>query len=213
MDINYWTAAYLAHATLRLFLKPTTTGTKPSEAAFKTSKPLPRHLIMTSSVIAFVGLAGYTPYGPAKTAMRSLADSLRSEMNLYNGARRRSPQAERSPPTDVKIHLVCPGTILSPGLDEENKTKHPVTKILEEGDLSQTEDEVAAASFRALEKGKYLIATQILGQVMRAGALGGSPRDNWFVDTVLSWITSVVWLFVGPDMEKKVWDYGKKNGV
>lgn len=166
---------------------------------------------MTSSSIAFVGLAGYSPYAPAKAAMRSLADSLRSELNLYNGARRRDPTS--GSPVDLKVHIVCPGTILSEGYEKENESKHPVTKILEEGDPKQTEDEVAAASVKALEKGHFLITTQFLGSAMRASSMGGSPRNNWFVDTLFSWIVAPVWLFVGPDMEGKVYNYGKKHGV
>lgn len=209
MDINYWAAAYLSHATLALWTKPqtqqksNTTSTPPSN--------LPRHFIITSSSLCFVGLAGYATYAPAKAALRSLADSLRSELNLYNGARHHD--ASSAPPTDIQIHLVAPGTITSPGLEQEEKTKHPVTRILEEGDPKQTEDEVALAAVRALEKGYYLITTQFLGAAMRASSLNGSPRNNWFVDTVFSWVTSVVWLFVGPDMEGKVFKYGKVNGV
>ncbi|GAB7348437.1 hypothetical protein MBLNU459_g6857t1 [Dothideomycetes sp. NU459] len=209
MDINYWAAAYLAHAALKLWLKPDASS---KAYATPTTKPnAPRHFIMTSSSIAFVGLAGYSPYAPAKAAMRSLADSLRSELNLYNGARRHDPTS--GSPVDLKVHIVCPGTILSEGYEKENESKHPVTKILEEGDPKQTEDEVAAASIKALEKGHFLITTQFLGSAMRAGAMGGSPRDNWFLDTVFSWVVALVWLFIGPDMESKVYKYGKKNGV
>lgn len=208
MDINYWSAAYLAHATLKIFTRPG--SAKTTDDSHPSSK-MPRHFIMTSSSIAFVGLAGYAPYAPAKAAMRSLADCLRSEVLLYNGARRRDPAS--GPPTDIKIHVVLPGTILSPGLENENLSKHPVTEILEEGDPRQTEDEVAAASIKALEKGQFLITTQFLGSAMRASMIGGSPRNNWFLDTVFSWITSIVWLFIGPDMDGKVFKYGKKNGI
>lgn len=166
---------------------------------------------MTSSTAAFVGVAGYATYSPAKAAMRSLADSLRSEINLYNGARRHDPPS--GPSTDIKIHLVCPGTILTEGLETENKTKHPVTHILEEGDPAQTGDQVAEASIRGLEKDHYLITTQLLAHAMRASSLQGSPRNNWFIDTVFSWATSIAWLFIGPDMESKVFEYGKKHGI
>lgn len=207
MDINYWAAAYLAHATLKLFLKPKDPKSSPGGQ----SNPLPRHFIMTSSSIAFVGLAGYATYAPAKAAMRSLADSLRSEVNLYNGARQNTSAS--GPTTDINIHVVLPGTILSPGYETEGETKHPVTKILEEGDPKQTEDEVAIASVKALERGEFLITTQFLGAAMRASAWGGSPRNGWILDTVFSWVTAVAWLFIGPDMEAKVFQYGKKNGV
>lgn len=203
MDINYWAATYLAHATLRLWLTPTTSK--------ETAQAKSRHFIMTSSTVCFCGIAGYAPYSPAKSALRSLADTLRSELNMYNGYRRAHPQD--GPETDVKIHCVVPGTITSPGHSNEQELKHSVTKILEESDPAQDEDQVARAALKGLEKGHYLITTQWLGHLMRVGMLGGSPRDNWFVDTVGSWVVNFAWLFIGPDMEGKVWNWGKKNEV
>lgn len=207
MDINYWAATYLAHATLRTWLRPS--SSKSSTVDPKSAKP--RHFIMTSSVACFAGIAGYAPYSPAKSASRSLADTLRSELNLYNGYRR--THSTGAPETDVKIHCVFPATITTPGYEDEEKIKHDVTKILEEGDPAQTEDEVARAAVKGLENGGFLVTTSLIGHAMRAGALGGSPRNNWFVDTVFSWLVSLVWLFVGPDMEGKVFRWGKKNEV
>lgn len=159
MNINYWAACYLAHATLKLWLQPTKEKNVDAVAA-KAAKP--RHFIVTTSVAAFAPLAGYVPYAGPKSALRSMADNLRSEMNLYNGYRRQNPAA--APVADVQIHCVAPGTIISPGLDHENTVKHPVTHILEEGDMKQTEDEVAAAAVKGLEAGNYLIATQLLAK-------------------------------------------------
>lgn len=207
MDLNYWAAAYLAQATLKLWLQPN--SGKQDAAAAKAAKP--RHFIMTGSVASFAPLAGYVPYASGKAALRSMADNLRSEMNLYNGYRRSNPAL--APETDVQVHIVIPGTIISPGLENEDRVKHPVTKILEEGDPKQTEDEVAAASVKGLERGGFLVATQFLGGAMRAGMMGGSPRTNILVDTLSSWAVSIVWLFVGPDMEGKVFNWGKKNKV
>jgi len=210
MEINFWAATYLAHTTLRTWLNPS--DDSPSPATTSQKQPLPRHFIMTASTIAFVGVAGYSPYAPGKSALRSLADTLKSEMNLYNGARQRS-SSPTSPET--KIHIVVPGTITSPGLATENKTKHPVTHILEDGDPEQSEDEVAAAAMRGLERGDYMITTHFLGHAMRVSMLGGSPRNGLFGvrDALFSWVTAIVWLFVGPDMEGKVWKWGKANGV
>ena len=166
---------------------------------------------MTSSLLAFAGLAGYTPYSPSKAAMRSLADTLRSEMHLYRGIRQHD--SSLASPVDVKIHCVCPGTILSPGLETENMMKHPVTKALEKSDPKQTEDEVAEASVKALENGNFLITTQWLGALMRAAGLSGSQRNNWFTDTVLSFIASIAWLFIGPDLDGQVYKHGKEHGI
>ncbi|KAK3063442.1 3-dehydrosphinganine reductase, partial [Teratosphaeriaceae sp. CCFEE 6253] len=169
MEINYWAATYLAHATLRRWLRPTTASSKAGDN--QAAPALPRHFIITSSTTCFVGVAGYAPYSPPKAALRSLADTLRSELNLYNGYLRGHPG--QGPAAEVKIHCVVPGTITSPGLDHENSLKHPVTAALEDGDPAQTEDEVAAAAVKGLESGGYLITTQFLGHAMRAGTLGG----------------------------------------
>ncbi|KAF2401150.1 NAD(P)-binding protein [Trichodelitschia bisporula] len=215
MDVNYWAAAYLAHATLKAWLTPLSVSAPPlppaaAAAAAETGPLKPRHFVITSSVIAFAGLAGYAPYGPAKSALRSLGDNLSHEMNLYNGALA-APGAPRLPET--KIHVVFPGTITSPGLELENQVKHPVTQMLEEGDVVQSEAEVAAAAVRGLERGEALVTTQILGHVMRWGMLG-NRRNGWgVVDAFVGGVVNWVWCFVGPDMERKVWKWGKEKGI
>lgn len=207
MDMNYWGAAYLAHTTLKAWTKPST-GSQNASAG-------PRQFIMTSSVAALLGAAGYAPYCPAKAAMRSLADTLRSEVNIYNGSRRSKDPSVRAeaPGRDISIHLVMPGTITSPGFENENLTKHAVTKLLEKDDSPQTEDEVAAAAVKGLESGGFIVTTQFIASLLRAGMLGGSARNNWLLDTLMSWVVAVAWLFIGPDMDAKVFNYGKKYGA
>ena len=207
MDINYFAAAYLAHATLRSWLKPTTVKQTEESAAAMPQ----RHFIITSSVVAFVGLAGYAPYAPAKSALRSLADTLRNEVRLYNGYRSANPS--KGPANDVEIHCVTPGTIYSPGLENENKTKPGVTFKLEESDPRQTEDEVAAAAVKGLERGYYLITTQWLGSLLRGGMLGGIPRNAIFLDTLTAWLTPLVWIFMSAEIEGKVTKWGETNEV
>lgn len=211
MDLNYWSHAYLAHKTLKAWLYPET----PYEPRERNGKPeLPRHFIMTSSAIAFLNLAGYNPYGPAKTALKGLADGLRNEVLLYNGARRSAKKTAQAPaPFDVKIQLVFPGNMTTPGHEIEDKTKHPVTFILEESDPVQTDVEAATASIKGLENGNYMTATNWLCGLMRISSLGGAPRDSYLRDTFGQWLTSIVWLFVGPDLDGKVWGWGKKEGM
>ncbi|KAF2797605.1 3-ketodihydrosphingosine reductase, Tsc10 [Melanomma pulvis-pyrius CBS 109.77] len=211
MDLNYWAAAYLAHQTLKAWLYPATPY-KPLPKGDRSEAP--RHFIMTSSSVAFVNVAGYAPYGPAKTAMRGLADTLRSELLLYNGARRSKTVTAQTPaPFDINIQTIFPGNISSPGHVEETKTKHPVTVLLEATDPIQSEIEAATAAIRGLENGNYMTATNWLAELMRISSLGGSPKDNLIKDTVGQWLTSIVWLFVGPDLESKVWGWGKKEGM
>ncbi|KAH0536174.1 hypothetical protein FGG08_006938 [Glutinoglossum americanum] len=196
MDSNYWSAAYLAHAILKPWLHPTTDAPKPG------SPQPPRHLIFTSSVLGFYPIVGYSSYAPAKSALRSLSDSLIQELNLYH------PTTTPA----IKVATVFPATIFTPGYEQEMVTKPAITKKLEEDDGGQTPEQVAAISVCALEKGEYLITTGLLGSAMRGSAWGGSPRNSWWRDTAMSWITGLVWLFVQPDMDRKVRKYGKENG-
>jgi 3-dehydrosphinganine reductase len=216
MDVDYWMSAYLAHATLKLWTTETSSSNLPStddkKATSKPAEPLPRHFVMTSSLIAFVGLAGYGTYAPAKSAMRSLSDCLRSEIQLYNGARKHATNPLRIPP--IKNHIVFPGAILSPGFEEENKYKHPITLELEKDDKPQTEDEIAEGAIKGLERGDYLITTSLLGDLMRAGTLAGSPRNGWGVlDTLMAGLAALIWKVVGPDLENKVVKWGRENGM
>jgi len=212
MELNYFAAAYLAHATLKAWLYPEQPS-KP-QAIGEAHEP-PRKFIITSSVLAFVNLAGYSPYAPAKAALRSLADGLRSEVQLYNAARRSKSHSssQAHAPFDVNIHLIFPGTILSPGFENEEKTKHPVTRELESSDPKQTEMEAATAAVKGLEAGNYMTSTNWLGELMRLGTLSGSEKNSTIFDTLGAFLATLIWLFVVPDLNSKVWSWGKKNGM
>jgi 3-dehydrosphinganine reductase len=211
MELNYFAAAYLAQKSLQAWWYPS--KPYPAQEKSTTSEPT-RQLIFTSSAVAFVGLAGYSPYAPAKAAIRSLADGLRSEVQLYNAARRSKTSTGTQPaPFDVDIHVIFPGTILSPGFDNEEKTKHAVTRELESSDPKQTELQAATAAVQGLEGGNFMTPTNWLVGVMRWGSLGSSQRDNIVLDTLGAWITAIIWLIMVPDLNSKVWGWGKKNGM
>jgi 3-dehydrosphinganine reductase len=211
MELNYFAAAYLAHKTLQAWFYPST----PYSPQEKSSGPEPtRQFIFTSSATAFVGLAGYSPYAPCKAALRSLADGLRSEVQIYNAARRSKTNTGVQPaPFDVSIHAIFPGTILSPGFENEEKSKHPVTRELESSDPKQTELQAATAAVQGLEAGHFMTTTNWLIALLRFGSLGSSQRNNVVIDTLGAWITAIVWLFMVPDLNSKVWGWGKKNGM
>lgn len=183
---NYLTAMFTAHAAINLMAaSPLPAGTPQ------------RHLIFTSTVAAFYTIAGYNAYSPAKAAVRTLADGLRQECLLYG----------------IDVHCCFPGTIYSPGFEIEQQTKPELTKILEGSDEGQTPDVVAEVCVRRLEKGQTLIVTALLGEAMRAGSWGGSPRGCWWFDTILAWVVALVWLVMGPMMDGDVKKYVKKHGV
>ncbi|PGH01374.1 hypothetical protein GX51_05306 [Blastomyces parvus] len=204
MDTNYFTSAFTAQAIMKLWLAPASAGQAPE----KTPR---RHLIFTSSTACFVPVAGYTPYAPAKAALRALADALASEIEVYNGARR-NPSI-RAPAADVRTHIIFPMGILSPGFAQEQKLKPAVTKHIEEADKPQTPDEVAAISIRGLERGQYMVTTMLVGTMMKASAMGGSERNNIVKDTLTSWMSALVFLQVIPDLKGRAHRWGRVNGI
>ena len=209
MAINYWAACFLAHQTLKAWLYPET----PHKAGAP-SEPT-RHFIVTSSVLGFCQLPGYGGYSPAKAALKSLIDGLRQEVLLYNGARRSSNNASGQAPApfDVAINMVVPATILSPGEQTENLTKPDVTKMLEETDPKQTELEAATGALKGLEAGNTISGTSWLAELMRVSSMGSSKRESIVVDTVGQWVASVVWPFLGFDWDRKIFAWGKKEGM
>jgi 3-dehydrosphinganine reductase len=187
MEVNFFSCNDMAHAILNEWLAPGSIG-----------KGNTRHLVFTSSVAALYTVAGYAPYSPSKAAIKSLSDTLAQEILLYGD--------------DVKIHTVFPGSISSPGMERENKTKPEITLILEEADKDYTPDETAAAAISGLERGDYLVTVSFLGSLMRGTAWGPSRKNNYLVDIAMTWLSSIVSIFVGMDLDSKVKAYGKKHG-
>ena len=203
MDTLYWTCAYMAHATLQLWTKPV------DKQVQKSYEDKPRHLIFISSVLAFMPLAGYAPYSPAKAAMRTLADTLNQEVQVYNGARK---SAESGPAAEIKIHAVYPMGIQSPGFENEHKLKPALTQKLEEDDKPQGPEELATTIISEVEGGKYLITASLIGHIMKGWAFGGSQRVG-IMDYVWGWLGSLIILFIAPDFMSKCWRWGKDKGL
>ncbi|KAI9166654.1 3-ketodihydrosphingosine reductase gsl-3 [Paramyrothecium foliicola] len=187
MDVNFFGTAEMCHATLREWLAPDA----PVEDQAK-------HLILTSSVAAFYAIPGYAPYAPSKFALRGLAEALSQEVLLY--------------PQNVKVHIVLPGTILSPGHNVEQLTKPEITKVLEASDPEQTPEQVAERSIRGLERGQYSVVVSWLGELMRWLSLGGSFRNNWIIDSLGVGFCQIVFFFVTMDFLGKLKDFKKKHG-
>jgi 3-dehydrosphinganine reductase len=100
------------------------------------------HIINISSMAGFMGVYGYTAYSGSKFAVRGFSDTLRSELKEHN----------------VRISIVFPPDMNTPGFEEENKTKPPITRRFEEdnGGLVPPED-VARSVINAAARGKYII--------------------------------------------------------
>jgi 3-dehydrosphinganine reductase len=186
-DINFYGMAELAHATLKVWLAPDAPVT-----------PEPRHFVFTTSVAAFVSIAGYGTYSPSKFAVRALADALTQEVLLY--------------PQNVEIHMFAPSTMATPGNVRENLTKPEITHILEKDDPRWTADEGADIGIKGLENGEYLIVAGLQPQAMKWSSLTGSVRNNWVVDTIASMIMPLIWCAVLPMMMGTIRKFARENG-
>lgn len=194
MDVNFFGSAEMSRAILREWLDPS--NPTPSN----TPLPEPKHIVFTASVLALFAIVGYGPYTPSKWALRGLADTLAMEVNLY-------------PQTPIKIHVVYPATITSPGLERENATKPAITLELEKDEPPETPDTVARRAIEGLERGEYFVPVSFLGNLMRCGVLGGSQRNSWLWDTLLGWLVPVIYFFVLRGMNGRVRAWGRGEGV
>ncbi|KAH8879900.1 putative 3-ketodihydrosphingosine protein [Thozetella sp. PMI_491] len=190
MDVNFFGAAEMSHAILTEWLAPEN-STSPSAE--------PKHLIFTASVLAFFAVAGYGPYNPTKWALRGLIDTLAMELHLY-------------PNNPVRVHMVAPSNIESPGMQRENKTKPDITMELEKDEAPVSADEVAKLSIAGLEAGNYFVPVGFTSNLLRTAVLGGSPRNNWILDTILGWLMPFIFLFVVSDMNGKISKWAKQHG-
>lgn len=85
------------------------------------------YITITSSVLGFMALMGYTTYCPSKFALVGLAEVLRHELLPYN----------------IKVSVLFPTDTDTPGLAEENKLKPEECKIISESGTVMTAEEVA----------------------------------------------------------------------
>ena len=102
--------------------------------------PKPR-LVLIASGAAFAGLYGYSSYGPAKFAVRGLAESLRVELK----------------PRNVSVTIAFPGDTDTPQLQSELKLRPKVTNELASGGGVMRPEDVANGIIAAAERGDFQV--------------------------------------------------------
>ncbi|KAE8352051.1 NAD(P)-binding protein [Aspergillus coremiiformis] len=194
MESHYYTSIFIVQCCLRLWLVAPQT-------------PSPRHIILTSSTIAFLGLPGYIAYTPTKVAIRALADTLRQELLLYGyGA--------------YKVHCCFPGTFLSESFFPEQKQKPELTKVIEGTNMSQPElerkmpgaSQVARKIIRGLEMGKTYISVDFQTELLMNNMRGPSPRFWTAYEFLLGIVASLLWWVLRVNFDRKTRTYGEARG-
>ena len=160
-------------------------------------------LVLVSSTMALTGFAGYASYGPGKHALRGLADCLRNELL----------------PHGIQVHVAFPGTMDTPGLAIEERTKPTLTKLIEGSDQAQSPGSVAHDIMLGISREQAYITTDWTTDVLRCltngteaskasgqWELGIAPRRSPWYDSLVMNLASVVfvpwrwyvdWLVVG----------------
>lgn len=99
-------------------------------------------ICLVTSMLGFMSLWGYGAYSASKYAIVGLAEALRQEMRLHG----------------VGVTIFYPPTTETPGLEEENKDKHPMLWALESEsgwNKVYTADAVAEALLRAIPSRRF----------------------------------------------------------
>lgn len=111
------------------------------QAALPFMKKAGGYIVNTSSIAGFLGVYGYSDYSVTKFGLIGLSEVLRSELE----------------PMNIRVAVLCPPDTETPGFEEENKTKPEETKAISGNAKLLSADEVARATLKELEKGKFIL--------------------------------------------------------
>ena len=194
VDLNYYTTIFIVQYCLKLWLAAAPT-------------PSPRHVLLTSSLAAFLGIPGFIAYTPTKVAIRSLADTLRQEFLLYGD-------------NTFKVHVSFPGPFITEAFLEEQDNKPNLTKAIEGTNLSRTELEQKIPPARAIakriiagvEKGKTYVPVDWTGDLLFNNMRGPSPRFWTLWDFLLGIVAACAWWFYRTSFDRQTRRFGVSHG-
>lgn len=118
-------------------------------------------IVLTSSMVARAPVAGYSLYGPTKAAVRALAHTVDME-NSYNG---------------VRVQVVSPPDVATPGIEHENTVKSPECKAISEfgGAKPFPASDMAKAIVAGVEHYRFDITLGSDGAMLSMGSAGIEP--------------------------------------
>lgn len=126
MDDNYFSTVYAVKAVL------------PGMIARRSG-----HIVNIASAAGFLGVFGYSAYGPAKFAVDGFSEVLRAEMKRYG----------------IRVSVAYPSDTQTPQLDYENRFKPPETKAISSAAAALTAEQAARAILEQAAAGRYAIFT------------------------------------------------------
>lgn len=120
-------------------------------------------VVVTSSVVALMGMFGYSVYSSCKFALRGLAESIYQEVKPYN----------------VSVTLALPPDTDTPGFETENKTKPNETKIMSESGGLYSPETVAKQLLDDALKGHFFSYIGLESFILTSLCVGMSPFQSF----------------------------------
>lgn len=128
------------------------------------------HIVNFSSLAGFLPVFGYTAYSPAKYAVRSFSEVLRSELKPYG----------------IHISIVFPTDTATPQLDYENRFKPLETLRISETSQVMAVDQAAQAIVRGIERQKPYILPSFDGWLYFLLFNGPTGLFHWYCDRIVA---------------------------
>ncbi|XP_066148968.1 3-ketodihydrosphingosine reductase [Euwallacea fornicatus] len=119
-------------------------------------------IVVTASVVALMGMFGYSVYSSCKFALRGLAESISMELKPYN----------------VSVTLALPPDTDTPGFEIENKTKPKETKLLSKSGGLHSPESVAQHLLDDALKGHFFSYIGFESFILTTLCIGMSPFNN-----------------------------------
>lgn len=121
-------------------------------------------VVLTSSLAALAPIAGYTLYAGTKAALRALAHSVDMENSCFG----------------VRVQVVSPPDVETPGFDLENEVKSPECRAISElgGAKPFTAEAMAKAVIAGIDRYQFDITLGFDGAVLRHTCAGMEPPTS-----------------------------------
>ncbi|MFX1572297.1 MAG: SDR family oxidoreductase [Promethearchaeota archaeon] len=99
------------------------------------------YIANVASMLGYMGLMGFATYVPSKYAVVGLSETLRNELKPYN----------------IKVSILYPPAMDTPGFERENKTKPEECRLMEERGGLETPEDIAEVFIHSILKTKFNI--------------------------------------------------------
>lgn len=131
------------------------------------SKNHPVSVVIISSIASFFFMYGHSVYTATKYALRGLAECLRGEL---------------FPHKNMRVTLICPGFVNTPFL-EDLDNQGEITEVLQKVNYmskksSDNPEHTASCTVEALKRGRYLVVTELMGDLLLTLGRGVIPADT-----------------------------------